>query len=184
MLTSLNDTVHSYIPVSEVDAVVITAIIAGLIAIWGVFNQWAITRRQLTFQHISNKDSDRDMIQARKRFIELAKKPHGLAKWADPSHEASEEIESIRLVLNDYELTAIGCQLKIIDYVLIERNERSAIIKYWFHAAPFVYALRARLGNSTIYHEFEELARSMTDITLPHRSFGLDHIFKWARRRR
>ncbi len=163
---------HGIFPLNEVDAIILTAILAAIVAVWGIRNQWAITRRQLTLQQLSSKDSDKDMIDARQTFIRLAKDPSGLVTWSNPDKEASKEVEAIRLVLNDFELTAIGCQLNIIDYTIMERYQKSAVLKYWFYAAPFVYALRARLGKHTIYHEFEELARCMADSTPPKRSFG------------
>ena len=155
----------------EVGAIFSSAALAAVIAVWGVISQRSITRRQQTMQHMTKVDSDKDMIAARKQFIDLAKKPGGLSPWAEPEQENTEEAQSIRLILNDYELTAVGIQYGIIDLGFYKRYNRSTVIRYWNHAAPYVYALRARLGSNSVYHEFEELARWLQDgkIRMPRR---------------
>ena len=182
LVANVTTVTNSLIPISDTDAVILTAIVAAIIAIWGVSNQWAITRRQLTLQHISKTDSDRDMIEARTIFIRLAKEKHGLVKWASEENEKTNEAQAIKLVLNDFELTAIGCQLNIIDYTLLARYSKSGILKYWFHAAPFIYAIRARTKSPALFHEFEELARCMSEANPPKRSFGFAHQLRWRRR--
>ena len=75
---------------NEVGAVFVTGAIASLIAIWGILSQRAITRRQATLDHITHLESDRDIIEARKTFVELAKNPGGLAVWAEENKEQTE----------------------------------------------------------------------------------------------
>ena len=132
---------------NDVGAVFITGGVAAVIAIWGVWSQRAITRRQVTLNHISHLESDRDMIEARKRFVELAKAPGGLAIWAEADREQTEEALAIGRILNSYELISIGIQRGILDYRLFERWQRSSTIKYWERGAPFVMRIRERLNN-------------------------------------
>lgn len=157
----------------QVFAIAGTALIAGSIALWGVLSQRAIARRTLTLNHMRSLDSDKDMIAARKKFIELAGKPEGLTPWADPGKESSEEVQAIRLVLNDFELIAVGIQFGTIDYEFYRRYNRSTVIKYWYAAAPFVYSVRKQIKSNVIYHEFEEMARWFEDNRPPKRSVGL-----------
>jgi hypothetical protein len=142
---------------NEVGAVFVTGAIASLIAIWGVLSQRAITRRQVTLDHISHLESDRDIIEARKRFVELAKEPGGLARWAEADQEQTAEALAIGRILNSYELISIGIQRGIIDYELFKRWHRASAIKYWERGAPFVMRIRERLGNDMFFHEFEEM---------------------------
>ena len=72
--------------------------------------------------------------------------------------EKAPEAEAIKIVLNSYELIAIGIQAGAIDLDMYRQMYRSAVINYWKHAFPYVTALRARLTNDNIYIEFQMLA--------------------------
>lgn len=158
-------------PMNEVGAIFVTAAIAAILAFWGVISQRQIARRQKTMEHITNSESDKDLIKARQTFIELAKAPGGLAPWADADKEKTDEAQAIRLILNDFELISISIQFGVMDYALIRRFERGSVIRYWFYAAPYVYSLRARLGSDALYHEFEEMARWMKAKNMPRRQY-------------
>ena len=142
---------------NEVGAVFVTGVVASLIAIWGILSQRAITRRQATLDHITHLESDRDIIEARKIFVELAKKPGGLAVWAEENKEQTEQALAIGRILNSYELISIGIQRGIIDFELFKRWHKTSAIKYWERGAPFVMLIRKRLGNDMFFHEFEEM---------------------------
>ena len=149
----------------------------AVIAIWGIISQRSIARRRATLDHIVRSQGDGDLIGARQTFISLAKEPGGLAIWAEADREKSRETQSIALVLNEFELLAIGMQRGIIDFELYRRFNRSGVIHYWNHAAPFVHALRARVDNQMIYHEFEELKRWMEDSAPPKRNHWIGRWF-------
>jgi hypothetical protein len=155
----------------QVLAVAATAIVASIIALWGVMSQRAISRRGMTMSHMAVTDNDTDMIAARRKFIKLAKKPGGLTVWADLGSEHCQQCEAIRLVLNDFELIACGIQLGVIDLEFYRRYNRGTVIRYWYAAAPFIYSLRAQTGSKTIYHEFEQLFRIMEIDPAPKRSW-------------
>jgi hypothetical protein len=152
---------------NEVGAVFVTGAIASLIAIWGVLSQRAITRRQVTLDHITHLESDRDIIEARKRFVELAKENGGLAIWAEPDQEQTTEALAIGRILNSYELISIGIQRGIIDFELFKRWHKTSAIKYWERGAPFVMRIRERLGNDMFFHEFEEMVGWFKDEKKP-----------------
>lgn len=139
-------------------------------AAWGIFTQRAVARRRATLDLISSLERDGDVIAARSKFIELAKSEGGLANWAGQSNENSPEAQSIRTVLNEFERFAIGIQRGIIDFELCKRWNRSSVIRYWQHAAPYVHILRTRLNNPAIYHEYEELVRWMKGEAMPKRN--------------
>ncbi len=117
------------------------------------------------------------MIRARSKFIEMTKRDGGLASYADLSNESTEETQYIRTVLNEFELYAIGIQRGIIDFELYKRWNRSGVIRYWTHAAPFIYQLRARTKNDALYYEFEELVRWMKGEAMPKRGRFLGNWF-------
>jgi len=163
-------------PVTDAGAILLTGGAAALIAVWGVISQRNIARRQHTMEHMAETDNDKDMIDARRLFIETAKQAGGLAIFAEEDQEHSTESEAIRLVLNDFELTAVGIQMGVMDYEFYKRYNRGTVIRYWNHAAPYIYALRARVGSNLVFHEYEELVRWFTKRT-PRRTFWWRVLF-------
>ena len=62
-------------------------------------------------------------------------------------------------MLNVYELFVIGIQKGTIDYELFKVWNRTSAIQYWYYAHPFVSALRSRVGNDLLFHEFEQMVQ-------------------------
>lgn len=156
--------------------VLFVGICGAFIAAWGVISNRAIARRKATLDLITSQERDGDIIKARNVFIDLAKKNGGLAPYAELDREADEATQSIRTVLNEFELISIGIQRGILDFELYRRWHRSGVVKYWEYAAPFVHQLRQRTNNRALFYEFEELARWMRDETMPKRG---RFIGKW-----
>jgi hypothetical protein len=102
----------------------------ALIAAWGVISNRAIARRKATLDLITSQERDGDIIKARTAFIALARKNGGLASYAEIDREPDEETQSIRTVLNEFELISIGIQRGIIDFELYKRWNRSGVIQY------------------------------------------------------
>ncbi len=102
---------------SEANAIVVTGSVAGIIAlltavvaIWGVYSQRVIARRQATIEHFARLDGDSVVQETIQKFITLSGTDENLAKWADKAHIGSSEALAITAVLNDYELISIGIQ--------------------------------------------------------------------------
>jgi hypothetical protein len=154
---------------NQVWAVFIVGFVAAVIAIWGVQTQRAIARRRATLDHISRGELDEDLIKAHNLFIKLAKTDGGLAKWADETHQATDQVQAIKTVCNDQELISIGIHCGIIDFRLYVLWNRSGVLRRWQYAEPFVKALRDRTNNQTLYHEFEQMADWMKKEPMPKR---------------
>ncbi len=128
----------------------------------GILSQRSITRRQVTIEHINKLGNDKDYINVVRLFIELAKANDGLAKWTPVEHEKSNEVQAIRIVLNAFELIAIGIQAGVIDMAIYKQWHKSSVLLYWKYALPFVSTLRNRTHNNNIYIEFEMLAKAFS----------------------
>jgi hypothetical protein len=146
---------------NEVGAVLLSGFVAVAVALWGIWSQRHIARTRATIEFINGNERDRDVMEARRCFIRLAKANGGLAMWAEEDKERDEETQSIRVVLNEYELIAIGLQRGIFDEGLYRLWFRSGAIRYWSYAKPFVDRVRARTGNQALWKEFEALAKKM-----------------------
>ena len=144
-----------------------TALLAAIIALWGVVSQRTIARRQMTYEQIVKFLTDKDLIEARRKFIELSKGHDGLGPYATVDKETSPKSQNIVLTLNFFELVSIGIQHGIIDYELFKMWNKTTVIQYWGYASPFASALRSRLGNDLIFHEFEAMANWFKSASMP-----------------
>jgi hypothetical protein len=156
--------------INEVEAIFVTALLAAAIAVWGIITQRVVSRRLATLDYFSRVDNDRDIVEARKLFVKLTSEGYDLMAIADPSKYDTEEAGAMRLILNENEKLAIGIQFGILDKEFVKRAVKGTVIRDWQLSAPFVYKVRAATGRDMIYHEFEELARVLSDNRKPQRS--------------
>jgi hypothetical protein len=163
--------------INEADAILFTGFVGGVIALWGVFSQRAISRREITFEHIARLEADPQRIANHRKFRELAKQEDGLglAKWATLENAESQEAQVIFTVLNEFELISIGIQRGIIDYEIFSRWFKTGTINKWNDAAAFVAILRRRAGPN-LYHEFEQMAEWFNRNKPPRRVWWLGWI--------
>lgn len=173
MLSSISDCIA--VPM-EITGTVFVGIVGAVVAVWGVFTQRAIAARRATIDFIARSEADHDLMAARKRFIMLAK-AGGLSPYAAIDKEGTPDTEVIRIVLNEFELVAIGIQRGILDYTIYSRWMKSEANRYWNHALPFITELRTRLHNDEIYKEFEVLQNWLKADSAPTRSFWWGRLF-------
>lgn len=157
--------------INEVEAIFVTALIATVIAIWGVITQRIVSRRTATLEYFSRIDNDKDLIDARKTFSAITKSGSDLIEFAEPNKFDSDESWALRLILNENERLAIGIQFGVLDRHFVARHARGVLIRDWELSAPFIYKLRGSTGNLAIYHEFEVLVRVLSDRKMPRRSY-------------
>jgi Domain of unknown function (DUF4760) len=162
---------------TEIQAVLLTGLLATLVAVWGVISQRQITRRKTTLELIARNEADHDLLTARGTFIRLAKASGGLAKWAEAKNINSTEAQAIRLFLNQFELTSIGIQKGVLDGPFWSFWYKSGTVLTWSYAEPFIKVLRVQVKNDMIYHEFEELAKALKGDTMPKRNWWLGRFF-------
>jgi hypothetical protein len=161
---------------TPVDATFIIGGIAALIAIWGVISQRQIARRRATLDYIATSKSNRELIAARREFVNIAKKG-GLDLLAAEDKEQTKEAQIIAEVLNQYELIAVGIQFGILDYSLFRRFSRTVTIRFWNHGHPYIVSLRKRVNNDMIYHEFEEMVKWFKGEKTPKRHWWWGKFF-------
>jgi Domain of unknown function (DUF4760) len=162
---------------TPLDAAFITGAVAALIAIWGVLSQRQIARRRATLDYIATSKSNRELIAARRTFIELAKASGGLAVWAEEDKEKTPEALNIGEVLNQYELISLGIQFGILDYKFYRMLSRGVTLRFWNHGHPYIVSLRSRLKDKMIYHEFEEMIKWLNDEKVPKRHWWWGKFF-------
>lgn len=154
---------------NEVEAILVTAVVTALLAVWAIITQRVVSRRVATLEYIARTESDEDLIKARNAFLKIAADDDKLLKLAAPAMYVNDNAAAIRLVLNEREQIAIGIQFGVLDKTYIRRYLRGQLIRDFRLAAPFIYKLRAHTGNPAIFHEFEDLVGSFVEKTMPRR---------------
>ena len=159
-----------WLGLNETRAITLTASAAAVIAVWGVLSQRAIAARQATVEYIRETERDARFLDSQRLFRNLTNDSAGLAPWALVDKAQTPEALAIKTVLNDYEMVAIGIERGTLDDTTYRRWMRSTVVHDWRQASPYVMAVRNRLSNDALYHEFEEMARRYRDGKgMPHR---------------
>lgn len=161
---------------TEDELLVIAAGTAGLVAIWGVWNQWAISRRNLTIQFLRELETDKDYILALAQFNRAARNGGDMKCYAHPFNKTScsmfrsqkkakdehlQVAKAIDLVLNTDEMVAVGIRNAILDYRLICSYRRQTMMRRYAVAKPYIEELRTVTMLPTAYVEMERLAQRL-----------------------
>ncbi len=155
---------------------------AAAIAVWGVVNQWAISRRQLTIQHIANLETDREYLSALRRFNIAAEReqslkqyakgepPEGVRKRKNSEDQATydkrqrdwmDDQSAIRKILNQDEFIAIGIRKSILDYRLVCACWRGTITRRYSVSLEYIAELRRVTRMPTMFIEIERFAEKL-----------------------
>lgn len=151
-----------FLGLNEVAAVILAALMAGAIAIWAIRSQRASARRHATIAFIQQSEGDREIIEARQRFIALASENGKLAEIADRPFD-DDDMSAVRRTLNQFELVSTAIQFDVFDLELYRRWNKTTVLRYAKLAKPFIDRLQERLENRSIYHELSELVRWMEE---------------------
>lgn len=138
----------------QTGAIIVSAIGVAAIINWNV----RIARRRATLDIVLNEQTHETAIQERTQFINLKKKGD-LSSWAASSQANSPEVETIRAVLNRYELVAIGIKKSTLDEKIYKYWCRTTLVGDWRAIKPFVAQIRTVNSIPTLYCEFEALAK-------------------------
>lgn len=147
-----------YGPLLTVGAILVSAIAAGTFAVLAIHNQRRIARTQLAFATFARNLWDKDFSAARREFVKLRNDDEGLVKWAAREHAASQEVASIKNILNDYETVALGMERGILDEVFCFDLFRGSLLKDFTAARPFIEEIRRREEQPQYFKKFESLA--------------------------
>jgi hypothetical protein len=141
--------------------------LAALPPLWlyGASIRSALSIAAATIELLTRIELDKDFVDARRKFLDLAK-TNAISSYASTEKKDSEETGQIKLILNLYELVAIGVRRGTLDYWIWRRYFRKGTITFWEYGVPFINELRTLAGNEAIYKEFEWLKKRM-DSRLP-----------------
>lgn len=135
------------------------AVVLSAIAAFGViYSGRNIARRRGTLDLILHIQSDKELIDAREKFIDLKAASTKMETFGHEAQRKSDEAKTIRKVLNIHELTAVAIQEGVIDERVFRRWFNKAYIDDFRACEQYVTAVRNSRGNQAILKEFEILA--------------------------
>ena len=148
----------------------IVGIFATIVAALTILSNRAGARRQATIEMLERIERDGEIIEHLRTFNRIANSPEGLpwhsnsaAKSPSKKDKDKETIEqknreAIRVVLNHYELIAVGISKGVLDEKVYRLWFKSSYIKAWQVASTFVMSMREATGQKYLYQEFERMA--------------------------
>ncbi|PPD14665.1 MAG: hypothetical protein CTY25_10030 [Methylobacterium sp.] len=150
---------RDYAPFIQAGGVLFSAFAAGLYAFFQIRANRRIARERATLDLLIKREWDKDYLDHKAHFNRLRDAEGGLEKWICAEHRNSDEANSIRYVMNDYELIALALSRGVIDEAIYKAWFRGSMIRD-FRAAEIAIGRARNLANyPQIYVEWERLAR-------------------------
>ena len=154
---------------AETRLAVLGAGVAATIAVWGVANQWAISRRQLTIQFIRELETDKEYAEALALFNAAAAHNSSIRQYALAPPRMKDALyqewiktaAAIALILNQDEIISIGVRNSILDYRLLCTWARTAYIRRYDRAKPYIETLQTEMRTPTMFSEFARFAERL-----------------------
>lgn len=136
-------------------ALFLSAVAIILAAAIGARWQRKIARQTLTYNTIVAQMWDKDYIEKRKIFIGTRDKDGGekLKQLAKPDEETKQEAEAIRLILNNYELTAIGMSKGVLDEEIVRNYQKTNTLRDYERMKPYIEEVRKSFPKAYIEYE-------------------------------
>ncbi|MEM0930469.1 MAG: DUF4760 domain-containing protein [Pseudomonadota bacterium] len=145
---------------SAIVAAGLTALVVWFVGVRTLEGQRAIARRQATIDFLEKRKWDSDYIAARQDFIILRDDAdRTMSYWAREAQADRPERSTIRNILNDYELMAIGIQQDIFDEKIYQAYWRGTLITDWKKTRAFIEDVR-EIANAEVYKSFQDLAEA------------------------
>ncbi len=145
-------------------AIFISAVLASIFAYFQIRSARYRTKISSTLEFLSDRQWDRDYIEARKKFIELRERGN-LENHAVNGIDAESDCQmAILKILNDYELIAISISKGIMDEEFYKDWAKSTLVRDFKDAQGFINTLnkeetKKRGWETKYYCEFCVLGR-------------------------
>lgn len=152
----MSNAVGSWWPIT---AIIISALVGGLIALWSINNQNRIARMRATLDVILKSESDTYYQNIYSTFTSEHTRPEGLAALKD-AHSDNEK-RSRRDVddfLNHYELIAIAIKQQILDEDFYKEWMKSVYIRHYRYAEKYINSFAKEKNKNLTFINFRELA--------------------------
>jgi hypothetical protein len=150
---------QSYAPFIQAGGVLFSALAAGVWAFFQIRANRRIARERATLDLLIKREWDKDYLDHKAHFNRLRDAEGSLEKWICAEHRNSDEANSIRYIMNDYELIALAISRAVIDETIYKAWFRGSMMRDFQAAEIAIARARNLANNSKIYIEWEKMAR-------------------------
>lgn len=134
--------------------------IGVLVAVVSVLSARNTAKKKQSADLLFNSRNDEELVQGMRKLAVLHEDDTiNMRTFAKKSQNGTEEAKAIRYVLNHYEYVSVGVQSGIYDEKMLRNASYNTIVNLYKHAKPFIEAIREESGRSTLYQEFQWLAK-------------------------
>ena len=109
---------------------------------------------------LMHQKSDVELIEATRRVHAL--KENGSTLSNHVLHDSKERKDILR-VRNNQEFIAVGIRLKAFDENVYKQTQCTNVLRLWEATSGFIHELRGVDGKTTIFQDFERLAKRWRD---------------------
>lgn len=116
-----------------------------------------IQAQKATLDFIAEREIDADILKAKTAFNQQRDHPNGFDNFLQncSNHELQ---ESVKTIMNDYELTALGIKQGILDQAFYREWFEGSFLKDYQAVRPLIKDIREKENRHKIYNQFENLA--------------------------
>lgn len=148
-----------YAPFIQAGGVFVATAAAGILALVQIRANRRISRERATLDLLIKREWDKDYLDHKAHFNRLRDGEGGLEKWICAEHRNSDEANSIRYILNDYELIALAIARGIIDGAVYKAWFRGSMLRDFKAAEIAIGRARTLANHRKIYVEWETLSQ-------------------------
>lgn len=138
--------------------VLIGAIIAASIAIWGIITQRAISREKCTLDFEAKYKENNKVIESNQKIVAFLKETKGFpqAERLNAIKANEDIIKEIKNFLNEWERAAAACSIKLYDSSYLYKIFGSTVIYFYQELRPYIQYRQE--ANPRFYIQFTKLA--------------------------
>lgn len=131
-----------------------------MVAVISVLTVRATAKKKQSADLLFNSRGDQELVDGLRALAKLHEDENvNMRSFAKKNQVGTAEAKAIRYVLNHYEYVSVGVQAGIYDEDMLRHASYNTILGLYKHAKPFIEAIREESGRSTLYQEFQWLAK-------------------------
>ena len=136
----------------------IILLVSAIAAAYAVVQHRRLTKKTSTLQVILSDTSDSRIVEASSNVYKMITSNKNFYEvLIKQSTEDKTEVESLKIILNRYEVYATGINKGILDGDLLKTLYYSNFMVFWKHAKPCIMELRKEKDCPTLFQEFEKV---------------------------
>ena len=143
-------------------AILLSAILGGLIALFTIGHQRMIARKKAAYDLVLSSQRP-DLLRSKRIFLER----RGRGKWkrivGPRTSKDREQRSEIARYLNHLEATCVAIRQNIVDEGVLKATMGDTLVRHYSEARLLIHLIRTKEGDDEIYEHFEYVAKKWKD---------------------